>query len=99
MEKLPKNGIIYFGTMACGHGYAEGKLISKLGQMHYPLVLPNEDETVKWSRYLNITRTPSFAIIKDGQLKEIFDGFLNEVQILTIVKYYFNGSKQNGKIS
>ncbi|GBG04110.1 thioredoxin family protein [Lactobacillus rodentium] len=100
MSKLPKNGIIYFGTMACGHGYIESKLIVKLYQKHYPLVIPNDNEISEWIKELNVRQFPSFVIMKNGQLKEIFDGFLAESQILTIVKYYFSEEvNHNGKIS
>lgn len=89
MNALPKNGIIYFGTLACGHGYSEQKLIEDLQHQDYPIIIPNEKETASWTKQLSIQQTPSLVIIKNSQVKEKFTGFLDTTQIMSIINYYF----------
>lgn len=89
MNALPKNGIIYFGTLACGHGYSEQQLIEDLQDQDYPIIIPNEKETASWTKQLSIQQTPSLVIIKNSQVKEKFTGFLDTTQIMSIINYYF----------
>lgn len=94
MNALPKNGIIYFGTLACGHGYSEQKLIESLQKDNYPIIIPNEKELISWTKMLAIQQTPSLVIIKNNQVKEKFVGFLVQSQLMKIIKYYFNEKKE-----
>ena len=89
MNTLPKNGIIYFGTLACGHGYSEQKLIERLQKDNYPIIIPNEKERLSWTKQLAIQQTPSLVIIKNDQVREKFTGFLDENQVMSIINYYF----------
>ena len=89
MNTLPKNGIIYFGTLACGRGYSEQKLIESLQKDNYPIIIPKEKEIISWTKQLAIQETPSLVIIKNDQVREKFTGFLDESQVMSIINYYF----------
>lgn len=87
-QTLPQNGLVYFGTMACGHGYNQNLLINELKEK-LPVIIPGEKELESWSQELGLTQSPAWVIIKNGQVCDKFIGFLEKEQILTIVNYYF----------